>query len=180
MADVRTPTHHLFGATTALALIHWAPPVTGATATGVFVAVATATAGGPLSCDLDNKGWWKRMDRWIPDEWLGKGGPFKHRGLLHWWALPAALAWATSAGHVPPAVAPAALGLAAGWGSHILGDLVFGKANRRVGLGRGVPFFPWWGYVGLGLKADGWTEHTVNALLLPAAGWLALSIGGVL
>lgn len=180
MADVRTPTHHLFGATAALAVVHWAPPVTGAIATAAYVATATATAGGKLSPDVDNQPWWKTLDRWLPDELLGNGGPMQHRGLAHWWGIPAALAVAVLVGLVPAVAVPAAWGAVTGWGSHILGDLVFGKANPRFGLKKGVPLLPWGWHVGLGLKADGWTEHTTNALLLPAIGWLALTIGGVL
>jgi membrane-bound metal-dependent hydrolase YbcI (DUF457 family) len=177
---MRTPTHHLFGVVTALALIHWAPPVTGATATAAYIATATATAGGKLSCDVDNQSWWKTLDRWLPDEILGNGGPMQHRGLAHWWGIPAALAVAVYLGRFPAELAPVALGVVTGWGSHIAGDLMFGRGNARYGLKRGVPLLPWGWHVGLGLKADGWTEHAVNALLLPAAGWLALTIGGVL
>lgn len=177
---MRTPTHHLFGATTALALVHWAPPVTGLTATGVFVAAATATAGSKLSPDVDNQSRWKALDRFLPDELLGNGGPMQHRGIAHWWGIPAALTVAILAGLVPTVVVPVAWGAVTGWGSHIAGDFVFGKANPRFGLKKGVPLALWWCHKGAGLKADGWVEHTVNALLLPAAGWLALSIGGVL
>lgn len=177
---MRTPTHHLFGATLALTAVHWHPPVTGTVATAVYVAAATATAGGWLSPDVDNQPAWKTIDRFLPDELLGNGGPMQHRGLAHWWGIAAALAVAVHLGQVPPAAVPVALGAVTGWGSHILGDLVFGKANPRYGLKKGVPLLPWGWHIGLGLKADGWVEHLANALLLPAVGWLTLTIGGVL
>ena len=35
---------------------------------------------------------WKTVDRWVPDEWLGHDGPLQHRGITHWWGIPAAAA----------------------------------------------------------------------------------------
>jgi hypothetical protein len=170
---VRTPTHHLTGAAAALTITHYHPTMSTPAAIA-FAATATLTAGGPLSPDIDNQPWWKRLDRWLPDEALGNGGPLGHRRLTHWWGLPAVLAAATLTGLIPGPLAPITLGAAVGWGSHIAGDLIFGRGNPRVGLARGVPLLPWWGHIGVGLKADGWTERTLGALLVPAVGWLAL------
>src|SRR5689334_5875386 len=58
---------------------------------GILAAVAFSS--GVTSPDIDNTPAWKRLDRWIPDELLGDGGPLGHRELTHWWGIPALLAW---------------------------------------------------------------------------------------
>ena len=133
------------------------------------------TAAGPLSPDLDQYGPWRAADRVLPDEGLGHGGPMRHRGITPWWGIPAALAPMTL-------LAPAdwrwvMWALLAGWVSHLLGDLAFGRASR--GRGPGIPVAPWWGHVGLGLDCGGAVEAAVRALVLPVAlGWLGLAVVG--
>jgi hypothetical protein len=72
-----------------------------------------------------------------------------------WALLPVAWHW----------VVAAAL---AGWVSHLVGDLVFGKADVRSARGPGIPTAPWWGHVGLGLDVDGLLERVVvQRVVLP-------------
>jgi LexA-binding, inner membrane-associated putative hydrolase len=83
-------THRLFGAASGAGLavaLGW--PAWQAVASA---ALAAATAAGALSPDLDQRGPWRVADNVLPDEALGAGGPMRHRGLAHWWALPAAAA----------------------------------------------------------------------------------------
>ena len=116
--------------------------------------VAAAFSAGPTSPDFDNCWLGRKLDRWLPDEWFGHGGPLKHRGILHWWFLPVVLAlylhsvggpWYAWAGCY-------------GWASHLAGDLVFGIKPP------GIPILPWWRFVGLGLDSGGKFEHRVIPL----------------
>jgi LexA-binding, inner membrane-associated putative hydrolase len=130
---------------------------------------------GPLP-DVDNHRWWKRLDRVLPDEWLGHGGPLQHRGLTHWWVLPAA-GWVAATRGMPGAWWLFAL--LAGWVSHLAGDLLFGEADRYAHRGPGIPLGPWFGHVGLGLKSGGLSEAVLAPLIaLAAAGWSALTLCG--
>jgi hypothetical protein len=43
--------------------------------------LASVTAGGIASPDVDQFRVWRALDRWLPDEWLGEGGPLQHRGI---------------------------------------------------------------------------------------------------
>ena len=158
-------THHLLGLSAGLSLAAasgWGWPQA---ATGAFL--AGITAAGPLSPDMDQYRWWRRLDRWVPDELLGAGGPLQHRGLSHWWGIPAVAA-------VTPVLLPGPVQwivwcLVVGWVSHLLGDLAFGKACPFSGRGPGIPVWPWWGHVGVGLDTGGVLEGLTAALLLPAA-----------
>jgi hypothetical protein len=140
-----------------------------------LVGAALGGIAGPLP-DLDNHRWWKRLDRVLPDEWLGHGGPLQHRGLTHWWVLPAA-AWMAAV-----SAAPAAWGVfaaLAGWISHLAGDLLFGEADRYGHRGPGIPLGPWFGYVGLGLKSGGLSEAVLAPLIsIAATGWAVLTLTG--
>lgn len=140
-----------------------------------LIGAGVGAAVGPLP-DVDNHRWWKRLDRVLPDEWLGHGGPLQHRGLTHWWALPA-VAWLAAVRFVPHWwwVFAAVVG----WASHLVGDLLFGEADRYAHRGPGIPLGPWFGYVGLGLKSGGIGERVLAPLIgLGAIGWATLTLTG--
>jgi hypothetical protein len=74
------PAHHLAGFATGAALATlahqpWWVAVGSA-------CLASVTAGGVLSPDVDQFKLWRALDRWLPDEWLGEGGPLQHRGII--------------------------------------------------------------------------------------------------
>lgn len=159
-------THNLLGAATGLGL--------GLAAgwpwwqTLVAAGLSSITSDGATSPDADQFKRWRKLDEYLPDELLGKGGPLQHRGLSHWWGLPvlaAALVWFL----VPGGLQWIGWALVAGWASHLAGDLVFGKADRWSGRGPGIPIAPWWGHVGLGLKSDGKIERWLAAPLIALA-----------
>jgi hypothetical protein len=131
---------------------------------------AAAFSAGPTSPDVDNTRLWKRLDRWVPDEWLGDGGPLGHRELMHFWGLPAALAWVMWTVGAPWFAWAAVVG----WVSHIGGDLLVGQEG--YGTQRGVPLGPWWWHVGVGLKCGGAGEWLVTALVSVGLAWVALGM----
>jgi hypothetical protein len=142
---------------------------------GAAMVVALLFSAGPLSPDLDQHRGWRLTDRVLPDEALGNGGPLQHRGITHWWGLPAAVA--ATLPLVPPAAGWVLLSALAGWCSHLVGDFVFGRADRFCGRGPGIPTAPWWGHVGVGLDTGGRTESFTRALVLPAvAVWQGLVV----
>lgn len=150
---MRTPTHHLAGAGTALGIVCVAPAAVGdGPQVAAFVTAAIVTAGGVASPDIDNRPWWRAT---IGRTW----GGFAHRRITHWWGIPAGAAAALRVADVAPVPAAVAWGAVAGWASHIAGDFVFGRAS--IGRGPGVPLLPTQWHVGLGLKADGVTERAV-------------------
>jgi len=148
----------------------------------VAVGLATApTSGGKCSPDADQFGSWKKWDRRIPDELLLCGGPMRHRGISHWWGLPAAATWGLheACTRLPLLLAVLLLIVAGlpllGWWSHLWSDLWIGgqylggkrpEADDPAGAwdrkstmdaddhprGPGIPLFPWWGHVGLGWR----------------------------
>jgi len=143
-------------------------------------AVAVVTSAGQLSPDADQYRWWRRVDQVVPDEVLGRGGPMQHRGLTHWWLFPALL---TASWLVQPArggwlwlVAGALL---AGWWSHLLGDLLFGRADRFSGRGPGIPLMPWWAHLGAGLRCGGILEAAAGLVLVPLGAWVVAASAGV-
>lgn len=142
-------------------------------------AVAVVTSAGQLSPDADQFRWWRRIDQVVPDEALGHAGPLQHRGITHWWVFPALL---TACWVVQPArggwVWMAAGALLAGWWSHLLGDMVFGRADRWSGRGPGIPLMPWWGHFGAGLRCGGAVEVVVGLLLVPAGAWIVAASAG--
>lgn len=156
-------THYLFGACSGVALgsaAGWEWPQIVAAGW-----LATLTAGGRLSPDVDQHWAWTFVDRLVPDEWLGNNGPLQHRGLSHWWGLPLAgfsVAWSM----LPAAWAWVAYALLTGWSSHLAGDYLFGRAG--AGRRAGIPFAPWWNHRGIGLAVGGVLER-VFAVLLPFA-----------
>jgi hypothetical protein len=109
--------------------------------------IATVAAAGRLSPDVDQFKGWRLADKLTPDEMLGKGGP----GL---W-----IAWAALAG----------------WVSHLLLDWAFGQADPWAHRGPGIPVWPWWGHVGLGLDAGGLLERFVLTPALVVAGAVVLA-----
>lgn len=120
--------------------------------------LATLTAGGRTSPDIDQDWLWHLADRLLPDEWLGNHGPLQHRGIAHWWGLPAAaagIAWTM----VPGRYLWLAWALIVGWASHLVGDYLFGRPGQ--GRGAGIPFAPWWHHRGLGLTVGGRLEKVV-------------------
>lgn len=103
--------------------------------------IATSTAHGWPSPDMDQTGPWRTVGRFL--------GPLaNHRsGLSHWWGLPVLAWWGVQ--HLPQEAHWPAYALLAGWVSHLLGDFVFGKLS----------LFPWGGpKFGVGLKTDGFIE----------------------
>jgi len=154
-------THRLLGASSGVALgaaAGWPWPQIVAAGW-----LATLTASGSTSPVLDQHKLWYLLVRVLPDEWLGRNGPLQHRGVSHWWGVPASLgvlAWST----VPPRYLWLAAALLAGWTSHLVGDWLFGRPGQ--GRGAGIPFAPWWNHRGLGLAVGGLLERVV-AVLLP-------------
>lgn len=132
-------THRLFAASVSLAVSTSAgsPLWQGAAA----AVIATASSAGWTSPDADQS--WLR---WAP------GG---HRGFTHWWGLPALLAVGTLV-FIPPEAAWAVWALLLGWGSHLVGDFIFGERPA------GIPMAPWWAYAGLGFNSGGALERTLR------------------
>jgi hypothetical protein len=97
---------------------------------------------------------------------LGHGGPFRHRGLAHWWGLPVAAALGL-APLAPPEWRWAAWAAIAGWSSHLLGDFFFGRPAVMQGRGPGIPLMPWWMHIGIGLDTGGQLEKVTQRFLLP-------------
>lgn len=129
----------------------------------LIVAAAVATSSGPLSPDVDQSGWWRLTDRIVPDEALGDGGPLQHRGITHWWALPALGAVLV---HVlAPGAGWVAYAALTGWASHLVGDFVFGREG--CGRGPGIPLLGWRAHIGLGLPVGGWLERATASVVVP-------------
>jgi hypothetical protein len=127
----------------------------------VGTAFAGATANGRMSPD---------MDRY---PWLTKIIPGGHRGILHWWVLPALGLW-----YVAHMVGPYQWQVAAvvvAWTSHILTDGVFGRIPLWYRPLRGR-----WVYGGLKLKTGGRIEKWVVVPLMGGYGvWLVAALMGL-
>lgn len=171
---MNTPGHRW----TAVAAVLAAATVTHPAPVHVTVAALTAwaTGGGVLSPDVDNQPAWKALDRWLPDEWLGNGGPLQHRGITHSWMIPAGAYLAWRLGYLPAhgVVLAALAGVWLAWVSHLLADCLFGASYPMVGRPAGVPLFLWWGHVGTGLSCTGVTARLAGMAAPAAAVWLAL------
>jgi hypothetical protein len=156
------PAHHLAGFATgaALAVSTHQPAWVAVTS----ASLASLTAGGITSPDVDQYRAWRTLDRWLPDELLGEGGPLQHRGLSHWWGLPAAVGAALYLSGGPWW----AWMLLAGWVSHLVADFVFGRGWG--GREAGIPAWPWWGHIGLGGDAGGLLERWILVPVLTVAG----------
>lgn len=151
-------THVLLGAACGLGYA-WTASVDGWVA-GSLAALAAVVAPLP---DVDQAGWFRSLDRWLPDEWLGNGGPLQHRGVTHWapgYAAAGFVLWPTTSGLSRLAL----IGVLVGLLSHILGDFVVGKAG--YGRAAGVPVAPWWAHAGLALDCGGLAERLVIRPLL--------------
>jgi hypothetical protein len=129
------PSHRLLGGLVGASFA----AMTGQSFTRVVLAgiVASATSSGDTSPDLDQSETWRACTRLLPASWR------RHRGLTHWWALPVAAWFLVPDGD--PTVAWVIQALILGWGSHILGDAVFGK----------VPLVPGGPYIGLDIADTG-------------------------
>jgi membrane-bound metal-dependent hydrolase YbcI (DUF457 family) len=135
--------------------------------------VATATSNGPTSPDGDQSKAWNAVDNVLPQSMRG------HRGILHWWGIPAVAwlvllphhGWAAQQllavpiladlvaalngmPHVDPSVQWATWALIVGWSSHLAGDFVFGQGHRA-----GIPLTPVGNYVGLRFDTGGVLEN---------------------
>jgi len=168
-------THFLFGMSAGLGVAAWQG--WSPWQTGLSVVLASAVAGGRFSPDLDQSWIWRKVDKVTPDESLGHGGPMRHRGLTHWWGLPAVLVGVLPL--LPEESRWLMMSLLAGWCSHLVGDFVFGKRAGR-GRGPGIPLAPWWGHVGVGLDAGGTAEAATRSFVLPAVlCWQFLTLVGI-
>lgn len=169
---METKWHRALGVATVAGAAH----VLHLSATDVLLAVPAAAvfSGGATSPDADNQPWWQALDRWLPDEWLGAGGPLQHRGLMHWLGLPALFWWLVGSHLTGPAHA-VAFGAMLGWCSHLAGDCLWGM--RGFGHERGIPLLPWGWHVGLGLRADGILEKTFGLAAGAAACWWLAGLG---
>lgn len=136
-----------------------------ASATGMRPASAAVLVGAAYVTstlpDIDQTKPWRMLDKVVPDEWFG--GPLAHRGLTHWWGIPA-VAYATTLSLTGYAL-DAAHGLILGYAAHIALDAVWGRP--------GVPVGPWWWHAGVGLRNDGAAAVVATAGFLVAALWLA-------
>ncbi len=163
------PTHRLAGAW-AGALYGWQIGLPWWACAGT-AAASTLTSAGALSPDVDQGKAWRTMNRWLPDELFGWGGPLKHRGITHWPGLPLAAAYGLHGAPLWPWLAPFLWALVIGWASHLVLDFVWGRAFGH--RGKGVPLLGWTGYVGLGLDAGGVSEWFFRLGMGLAAVWVA-------
>ena len=130
----------------------------------LIIAVAAAFSHGPTSPDIDLTRAWHLIDRLVPDEALGNNGPLQHRGISHWWGIPASAAIAVWV-LCPPALAWAAWAALTGWTSHLAADFVCGRSG--CGRGPGIPLAPWWWHVGVGFASDGAAARVITATAVP-------------
>lgn len=136
------PTHRLFGAACgASAAVVAGEPQVMVLMSGL---VASATAHGWSSPDVDQTGPWVAVRRALPGvgRWMG------HRtGVTHWWVVPVAL-WLLVEVFAPAQATWPARALIIGWASHLVGDAIFGR----------IPLWPAGPMIGLGFRTDGFLE----------------------
>jgi uncharacterized metal-binding protein len=137
---------------------------------------AVAFSAGPTSPDIDDTRTWKKLDKWVPDEWLGFGGPLQHRGLMHWVGWPVIGALLIRAFMAGSPVAFLAWAVVIGVGSHVASDVMFGQ--RGYGTQRGVPLLLWTCHVGVGRKSDGVLQHLVLWPVCLALIWWSVGMPG--
>lgn len=149
------PTHYAAGASLGLAVGQVGVWTSGWSTADVLLLAAMATWSAP-GMDVDQRAFWRSLDRRVPDEWLGGGGPLSHRGVTHSALGPPAMlvGWLALLAHVP-ALAGAwwlGVGVSTGWASHWIMDYLYGHAVRTpegaVVVRRGVPTLLWYGRVG--------------------------------
>ena len=183
-------THQIGGLVVGLAVAQtavWA----GRASFGEAIALAgtaALTAGGGLSCDVDQTKAWRSLDRWLPDEWLGAGGPLQHRGLTHWPGVTVGFAvmWWLTVVAAPglERLWPFMAGQVAGWASHLALDAVCGRQVRTpdgaVVVRAGIPLMPWWGHRGGLIRSGGFGSQAIGVLLAAlAAVQVVFMAGGV-
>lgn len=142
-------------------------------AAAAITLIAATTGGGRLSPDVDQFKAWRSLDRWLPDEWLGAGGPLQHRGITHWWGttLALALAWCVLLAAIPPLTSIwwAGAGVVTGWASHLALDCVFGLQVRSpdgaVIVRAGIPMAPWWAHRGGWFRSGDIGSQTAGGFL---------------
>lgn len=144
--------------------------LTVATATGLPIPQAAVLTGAAFATstlpDIDQAKTWGLLDKVIPDEVLGHGGPLDHRGLTHWWAIPL-IAYLAASG-LTGTLSVAAHGLILGYASHLALDSLWGRP--------GIPVAPWWWYVGLSFRNDSVSAVIATAVFLVASAWLAVAL----
>lgn len=163
--------HHVVGAAAGAVLA-------SASGLGLWQSAATVVLAASVAAlpDTDQGVLWRFADRWLPDEALGHGGPMRHRGITHWWALPvlwvvAVLVWIPDAWRWP------LWALIAGWVSHLVADFVVGARSRQ--RGPGIPLAPWWAHIGLGARCDGVVDWLVTvACVVGAVGLVLVRVTG--
>jgi len=163
------PGHRALGAASAAGALAVVEP-RGVVTSALVVLAAVVTSGGALSPDVDQTRAWRRI--------TGGAGACAHRRVTHWWAWPVGLL--VLSGRLDDAhLSALALGAAVGWGSHLLGDALFGRGSPWRPAG--VPLLPSRGHVGLGLAVGGRLEHWVTRGLV-AASWVLvpLAVSGLL
>lgn len=141
-----------------------------------------------MSPDVDQRRFYRRLDKILPDEWLGNGGPLQHRGASHWIGLPVVMlaAWQMFLASAPAfsPIAWAGWAIATGWVSHLLLDWLFGHAVRSpeglLIVRAGVPTMPWWRHRGGIWTSSGPGSQFAGLLLaVVACGQLYLiAVGG--
>lgn len=184
-------THRAGGAALGLIVAH-AGSVTASWGLREMVVVASVSAlcgGGRWSPDIDQYRAWRRLDRWVPDEWLGGGGPLQHRGVSHWWGVIVAQAvgWVFLLSAVPGlrVVWPVAVGQVTGWVSHLLLDYLYGRRvvtpEGLTVVRAGVPLMPWWAHRGGLWTSSGpgsaFAGFVLSVASLGAVAWLVHSGG---
>lgn len=119
------------------------------------LAVGVLFGGGRFSPDLDQRKPWRWLDRRLPDEKLGDGGPLQHHGITHnpRWPAIAAAAWWVASVWVWWACWPAMACLA--WVWHDAGDVLIGRGGSDVRAGVPLRSWGWTGHVGLGWFRSG-------------------------
>jgi len=154
--------HYALGASAGLVYAQLAPVTWWQGILAVPVAAGVSYAA--VSPDIDQSKLWRWLDKPVPDEALGNGGPMQHRGVSHWWGIFAALTWVwwtATPRDLWFGLLFAVLGaVMAGWWSHLAADAVVGRAGQ--GRRAGVPLLPWWAHIGLGFKCGGPVERALT------------------
>ena len=151
-----------------------------------LAAVSGATGGGHLSMDYDQGVVFRWLRRNIGvARWLGEGGPFSHRGILHWglWPLIIAGAWWVTLARIP-ALGPVwwiGWGVAIGWASHVILDMLYGHdVHTQEGaliIRHGIPWLLWYDHRGGIWTSSGPGSSFAGFILAGAVVWEAWLLG---